>query len=285
MGQLTPADTRRMSEIVANSTLRFAYCEGGPGRATADTAHQHCLVILEQSDPIRIRVTRNGRTRTSLLEPSDVAFAAQGSDTTWEWLDPVKVIVITLDPQALRRFVQYDMRLLLREDALTRDHQIVAPALAETARQLHSTAQIPDVGNDIVFDALARVFLVTLVRQCGFDRVATPADGLGVDAFDRLVGYIEARLDSKITPRAMAAELGMSEASFARKFRAATGETPMAFVRTLRLRTARQMLEHERISLGEISIRCGFTDQAHFSRAFRKAYGHAPKHYRSRVAP
>ena len=283
MGRLAPADSRRMSEIVANSTLRFGYCEGGPGRKTADTQDQHCLVILHQPNPIRIRITRHGQTRSTLLEPSDVAFAAQGSDITWEWLDPAKVILINLDPAALRRFVQYDMRLLLREDALTRDHQIVAPALADAARQLHTTAQIPDIGNDILFDALARVFLVTLVRQCGFDRSVTSTDGLGVSEFDRLVAHIEARLDTKITPAALAAEIGMSEASFARKFRAATGETPMAFVRELRLRTARQMLERERISVGEIAIRCGFTDQAHFSRTFRKAYGHAPKQYRLRL--
>ena len=280
MGRQAPSDQPQPSITAANAVLRFSYCEGGPGRSKADTEHQHCLVVPAQDDPIRAVSIRDGISHNYTLRRGDIALAPQGSDVTWEWFDPAKVILIWLDPVALQRFVELDMRLLVTGSSLETETVIQDHALVDAAHHLHEASLRKDVGADILFDALARVFIVNLVRNYG-TREDGAAGAFDVETYSAVLDHIEQRLDSKITPASLANVAGMSEATFARKFKQRTGHPPMAFVKQVRLRAAHIHLQSGTLSLGEIAIRCGFADQAHFSRVFRASYGRAPGQYRS----
>ncbi len=284
MGRHAPSDHPTPSVTAANGVLRFSYCEGGPGRRKADTEHQHCLVVPAQFAPIRAASIRDGVTHHYTLNKGDIALAPQGSDVTWEWFDPAKVILIWLNPEALQRFIELDMRLLLTGNTLENEVVINDPALAKAAHHLHGASLRQDVGADVLFDALARVFLVNMVRNYGIHDPG-PAGTFDLKTYSAVIDHIEARLEHKITPASLAAIAGMSEATFARKFKTRTGQSPMAFVKQVRLRAARIHLQDGRLSLGEIAVRCGFSDQAHFSRAFRASYGATPGKYRSNLRP
>lgn len=75
---------------------------------------------------------------------------------------------------------------------------------------------------------------------------------------------------------------GYSADHLTRRFKAACGETPIAVFQRRRLQRAALALINTRQSLSEIAIGHGFSDSAHFSRTFRKAYGMAPSTYRER---
>ena len=53
----------------------------------------------------------------------------------------------------------------------------------------------------------------------------------------------------------------------------------------VRLLMARRQLEQTSTPVGEIAHECGFYDQSHFTRAFRKSIGLRPLEYRARFAP
>lgn len=280
MGRQTVFDTPRPQHMAAGGALAFNYCESGPGRKTADTTQAHCMVIPVQDAPMRMITTRDGVMRQDTLTKGDFALAPQGTRTIWEWLDPAKVILIRLEPDALLRFIEHEMRLMLTSHELQSDSVVTDPDLATAAHQLLEASQQADVGEAVLFDAFARVFLVTLVRRyASYDR-GDPA-GFGLEDYALVLDHIEARLDRKITPANLAALVGMSEATFGRKFKQRTGQSPMAFVQQARLRAALVHLQEGQLSLGEIAIRTGFADQAHFSRVFRKALGETPGKYRA----
>ncbi|MEM1298487.1 MAG: AraC family transcriptional regulator [Pseudomonadota bacterium] len=65
-----------------------------------------------------------------------------------------------------------------------------------------------------------------------------------------------------------------------RDFRQVYGLTPGEFLRMKRLEHAKQILG-EGSSLTEAAMDAGFSDQSHFSRMFRKAYGMTPSAYRN----
>ncbi len=280
MGRLSSSDTPALPSSGAGGALTVEYCEGGPGKKAAETRDHHCLVIPVHDAPIRVITTRDGEARHYTLKPGDIALAPQGSETIWEWLDPAKVILIRLDPDALLLFIELEMRLILTGNTLGDEIVINDPDLSAAAVQLNHAAQHQDVGTEVLFEALSRVFLVTLVRRYGLYDEGVPS-GFGLKDYVTVLDYIEARLDSKITPSKLAALVGMSEATFARKFKQRTGQSPMAFVKETRLHAALVHLQEGRLSLGEIAVRCGFADQAHFSRVFRAAHGHAPGKYRA----
>ncbi|HYE04217.1 MAG TPA: helix-turn-helix transcriptional regulator [Planctomycetota bacterium] len=74
---------------------------------------------------------------------------------------------------------------------------------------------------------------------------------------------------------------GLAVDVFARRFRAATGASPRAFVMRARLDRAKILLRTSNLAIGAIAERLGFCDIYHFSRRFRSHVGCAPSAYRA----
>jgi transcriptional regulator GlxA family with amidase domain len=70
--------------------------------------------------------------------------------------------------------------------------------------------------------------------------------------------------------------------TFKRRFAAATGLTPIAYVQRLRIEDAKRRLERTEASVDEISWRVGYEDAAFFRRLFKRTTGLAPGAYRKR---
>ncbi|MDH4117266.1 MAG: AraC family transcriptional regulator [Acidimicrobiia bacterium] len=74
----------------------------------------------------------------------------------------------------------------------------------------------------------------------------------------------------------------MSTAHFSRKFRAAYGETPHAYLMTRRMERAKALLRGDDLSVTEICMAVGFTSLGSFSASFRNMVGESPTAYRAR---
>lgn len=81
---------------------------------------------------------------------------------------------------------------------------------------------------------------------------------------------------------AMLAISGLSERSFHRRFKQATGLSPMEYVHTLRLEESKQMLEAGSLPVEQIAMEVGYEDASFFSRLFRREVGLTPAQYRRR---
>ncbi|MFN3954831.1 MAG: GlxA family transcriptional regulator [Pararhodobacter sp.] len=81
---------------------------------------------------------------------------------------------------------------------------------------------------------------------------------------------------------ALAAAVGMSERSFLRAFRKATGQSPARFVEEARLARARALLEASDDPLERVAERAGYGSCDSLFRAFRKSVGITPQDYRLR---
>ena len=79
---------------------------------------------------------------------------------------------------------------------------------------------------------------------------------------------------------AMARQSGLSERSFLRRFRRATGQSPLEYVQTLRVEEAKQMLETSAIPIDDIAAEVGYCEPSSFRSAFRKHVGIPASAYR-----
>lgn len=74
----------------------------------------------------------------------------------------------------------------------------------------------------------------------------------------------------------------MSTAHFSRRFRAAYGETPYAYLMTRRIERAKELLRRGDISVTEVCLEVGCTSLGSFSARFTELVGETPTAYRAR---
>jgi len=100
----------------------------------------------------------------------------------------------------------------------------------------------------------------------------------------RALAYIEANLGSKMEARELADLLSFSKSHFCRAFKCSLGVPPMTYVIVRRVERAKLMLTTTREHLTDIALACGFTDQSHLNRSFRRMVGMSPGLWRRVVA-
>lgn len=101
-------------------------------------------------------------------------------------------------------------------------------------------------------------------------------------SIDRIVALLDENLDRQVSVPEMAGLLGLSKHHFSRRFKAATGQSPIQFSIRRRLDHAASLLENEQCAnILKISQCVGFNNPSHFSRAFRQHFGLSPRHWRS----
>ncbi|WP_170425242.1 GlxA family transcriptional regulator [Ruegeria arenilitoris] len=81
---------------------------------------------------------------------------------------------------------------------------------------------------------------------------------------------------------AMAARSGLTERSLLRRFRKATGQTPVEYIQTLRVEEAKQMLETTDMPIDDIAAEIGYTEPSSFRNAFRRYVGMPASAYRKK---
>lgn len=133
--------------------------------------------------------------------------------------------------------------------------------------------------------AVARDLVVFLKRPGGQAQFsAALALQSRESGFDRLHGWMAGHLAEDLSVPRLATRAGMSERSFLRRYRAATGTTPARAVERLRVEAARQMLSTLRDPIKRVAERCGFGSEETMRRSFLRALGIAPSDYRARFA-
>jgi len=122
------------------------------------------------------------------------------------------------------------------------------------------------------------------VGTVGFTRRLTAAE-IGQMAeipLGAVIATMIRRLGEKITNVEMARAAGTSVRGLERAFGRDYGLSPRQYLRRLRMQTACQLLVSNRSTMAQVADRCGFADQSHFNRDFRRMTGMTPRSYRLR---
>jgi AraC-like DNA-binding protein len=72
----------------------------------------------------------------------------------------------------------------------------------------------------------------------------------------------------------------LSAGHFSRTFRNSFGCSPLQYVMRRRMERAQGLMLSTNIPLAQIALDCGLSDQAHFSRLFRRIVGECPREWR-----
>lgn len=94
------------------------------------------------------------------------------------------------------------------------------------------------------------------------------------------VAYVMNHYAERISIRGLAEMTGLSLSQFDRRFKDLFQMTPSDYIHRVRVNAARSLLEKSEESIGEIAVECGFYDQSHFTKRFKRVIGMSPSAYR-----
>lgn len=96
----------------------------------------------------------------------------------------------------------------------------------------------------------------------------------------KVLEHIDAHLHEDISVADLSALLDLSEGYFSRAFRTTLGHPPHTYIINRRLSRAKEMIRTSARSLAEIAQACGFCDQPHLTKCFRRSLGTSPATWR-----
>lgn len=154
----------------------------------------------------------------------------------------------------------------------------VAPALF--ARFALLPRQMISAPTEAARQFLLRSALRELLARAGVRPAANSNESVSFRRLQRVREYLEDDPARNPSLDSLAAIAGLSPWRFCREFSARFGQPPHAYLLHARIRRAKNLLARG-VSIGDVAQRCGFADQSHFTRCFRRYVDVTPGLYRS----
>ena len=95
--------------------------------------------------------------------------------------------------------------------------------------------------------------------------------------------WMRTNLSSTLSLNKIADNFSISHRTFTRRFKAATGNTPLEYWKKMRLEAAQELLASSNLSIQEVAFQIGFQDQANLTRLFKQTLNLTPREYRATV--
>jgi len=92
--------------------------------------------------------------------------------------------------------------------------------------------------------------------------------------------YLHVHFPENVSLAGTAEHINANPSYLSRLFRQTTGMTFREYLNMIRIEEAKRLLSATDYPVSEIAIACGFSDQSHFARVFKKSTGLTPKNYR-----
>jgi AraC family transcriptional regulator len=250
-----------------------------PGEEPPATPLQHTL-LLNIGDPYRRehQWADEQEVVRYTLEPGCAAIIPAGARYRSRWLDPGHVLLLTLEPSLLAELTG---RPVAQPPALRRVLNARDGLLTHLMLSLREALREDPRRSGPLGEYLARAAAFHLASY-----LAVPGPSLEVRAglpssrLRRITDHVEHHLEAPLSLRDLASLANLSLFHFARSFKESTGLSPHQYILRRRVDRAKQLLGGSSLSLAEIALRCGFSHQSHFTKAFRQITGVTPTRWR-----
>ncbi len=266
----------------ATDLLTLEYFEAEPASMPTDRYSQHHIILNLRDEPHRLENWRDGEHRDFIYNKNEIILTPAGVSSGWRWHVKSKCIIITLEPAKFERFAQTELGILLSTGQLKNLPQFLDEDITQSGIQLLEALQ-SKMGSQVMFESFARVFLTKLILKYGLQAEKYNfSKSFTAGQYKQVLDYIAVNYADNILLEDMATQADLSTSHFSRLFKQTIGQSPYQFLMSYRIEQAKKMLDNPNALMIDIAMNCGFSDQAHFSRVFKKLEGVTPKKYRKK---
>jgi AraC family transcriptional regulator len=276
-----------------------------PGEKTADSSHlgwsgltlkgyrysdqeaniplmrDYMIVIYEGARAIMER-SSGGPWHSDTVETGVISLLTRAEQSVWRWDRPISVkhIYVGHDviEQTANQVFEQDLDRVRIDDRVRAEDAIIPLYL----KMLESELQGEGLGERLYIDSIRTQLAVHLLRHYAAVEFKQPKlASLSPRLRRMMIEFIDQNLAESITLDDLAGLAGLSSYHFSRKFKADLGMAPHNYVLSRRVERAQRLLKSSRLPLKMVAAECGFTDQSHLTRVFRKFLGVTPNTFRN----
>jgi AraC family transcriptional regulator len=240
------------------------------------------MIVAYRRGTTSMRRRVDGQWLEERLAPGDVSLLTRAADSHWIWDKDIEVVHVYLTHEELaatcKQMYERDVQDVELRDEVKADD----PAIHRTAMLIAQEAAHGGAGSSLLVESLSCQLAVHILRRHAdvLFRESHSHNGLTFRQERVVRDYIHEHLSENITLDDLASSVALSRYHFARRFRVSTGTTPHDYVLQQRVARAQTLLTRTNYPLLDIAVTCGFADQSHFNRVFKKHIGVPPGHYR-----
>lgn len=159
-----------------------------------------------------------------------------------------------------------------------------APATQALFEQCIATANWHN-GNHLAMEQITDTILVSMLQELNVSKLKSPIKGgLSPKVAVMVRDYIHANYHRQIYLTELADLAQLSEYHFCRMFKESLAQTPQAYLLGVRIEQVKLLIDNTKnnvMSLSDIALQCGFSNQSHMGRYFKKLVGISPREYRN----
>ncbi len=242
---------------------------------------KHAIYLQLESDA-QFEWTGDGRFVSKSIEPGQIIVCPANRLYSATLRHRGSHLVAFIEPEFLAGAM--DNGVAAERLPLRWEHGIDSPPLRELLLLLHAEVTRQGNSDGHYATAIARLIALHLVKHHSSPMIASnKRGGLSPTKLRKVATLVEQRMGSEMSLEELATAAGLSVFHFARVFRQSTGMSPFQYVLKRRIERARELLLEPHARIGDIALECGFCDQAHLTRHFKRITGSTPAAFKRSI--
>ena len=236
---------------------------------------QHLILVFFSSGKVQQKF--QGYTRIDTVVPGSIILIPALVYNRISWSQPLNFAVIILRSSAIER-ADRELNLAspakpqpqFQSDDLT--YTLVKSLLSEQERE----------PNLVYTQTLSKTLAVHLFQTYTFPSLQISEEAEQLVKIKSAIAYINKNLDRSLRVEEIAAEVNTSKYHFCRVFKHSVGVSPYQYLLQQRIERSKTLLQSNlKLSIADVALQCGFANQSHFCKCFRKYTTLTPKTYRN----
>jgi AraC-like DNA-binding protein len=250
-----------------------------PGRLRLGESERHTL-LFNIGGPLSITYWTDFQWKSMLVEQNSlICFLPAGRSAEIRWTQEMNLRVFMIDPV-------HAVALLDSVTGMQSSWNLADTSLTEFCHRMFAAMCCPLVPEKTYAASLTSLCFHSLLWQQRSVPMDMPARGrLSPRQLSLVISFAHDSMHLDIGLVDLANLVHLSAYHFGRLFKQTIGLSPYQFILQMKIEYAKKLIMENAGPLGEIAYQLNFSDQAHFSNAFRKATGISPRQYQhSRAA-
>ena len=247
-----------------------------PGAGQREASASWCIVYQQTGAPRVRRVI--GDSSELQLRPAGKISIHPPNAWGWRWDSDNRVAVLRIS-QAIFDEVASDAALQGCSGQLQTPLSVDDHLIRHTILELLSECSVGSKISSLLIDSASRHVIAHLLARYSHAR-QDKTSGLAQWKLKRALDYIDEHIDQDLSLEELSKGLDMTAHYFCRSFRKSMGMPPYRYLISRRIERAKELLASTNKDVSEIALEVGFASPSHFTTAFRRSVGFAPRTYR-----